>query len=274
MKEVNAEVKVNRARVGGMDDATPAKKGRGKAAASNSDRATALLLTTMGGKGRMTGDRMKKWSSYYRKAIVENAPDVKAARDAVWAIFFHSVSTVDDPHHSRCSPSWCFWQQALAEGVDPAVKFAQTKHDVPLPRDVSYRFVPLFERLASEDLLSRCMKLQTSNVNECLHSLVWRRAPKAKYCGKKTIEIAAALAVLQFNKGASALADAVVSLGASPGISLTTVASTIDSQRLRYAKISAKTESKTTRKRAVLEKMRKEQRMEAAEGGLYEAGGH
>ena len=83
-----------------------------------------------------------------------------------------------------------------------------------------------------------------------------------------------ALAVLQFNKGASALADAVVSLGASPGISLTTVASTIDSERLRFAKISAKTESKTTRKRAVLEKMRKEQRMEAAEGGLYEAGGH
>ena len=274
VKEVNAEVKVNRARVGGMDEATPAKKGRGKAAASNSDRATALLLTTMGGKGRMTGDRMKKWSSYYRKAIVENAPDVKAARDAVWAIFFHLVSTVDDPHHSRCSPSWCFWQQALAEGVDPEVKFAQTKHDVPLPRDVSYRLVPLFERLASEDLLSRCMRLQTSNVNECLHSLVWRRAPKAKYCGKRTIEMAVALAVLQFNKGASALADAVVSLGASPGISLTTVASTIDSERLRFAKISAKTESKTTRKRAVLEKMRKEQRMEAAEGGLYEAGGH
>ena len=274
VKEVNAEVKVNKARVGGMDEATPAKKGRGKAAATNSDRATALLLTTMGGKGRMTGDRMKKWSSYYRKAIVENAPDVKAARDAVWAIFFHSVSTVDDPHHSRCSPSWCFWQQALAEGIDPEEKFAQTKHDVPLPRDVSYRLVPLFERLASEDLLSRCMRLQTSNVNECLHSLVWRRAPKAKYCGKKSIEMAVALAVLQFNKGASALSDAVVSLGASPGITLTMVASSIDSERLRFAKISAKTESKTTRKRGVLEKMRKEQRLEAAEGGLYEAGGH
>ena len=274
VKEVNAEVKVNKARVGGMDAATPAKKGHGKAAATNSDRATALLLTTMGGKGRMTGDRMKKWSSYYRKAIVENAPDVKAARDAVWAIFFHSVSTVDDPHHSRCSPSWCFWQQALAEGIDPEVKFAQTKHDVPLPRDVSYRLDPLLERLASEDLLSRCMRLQTSNVNECLHSLVWRRAPKAKYCGKKSIEMAVALAVLQFNKGASALSDAVVSLGASPGISLTTVASSIDSERLRFAKIAAKTESKTTRKRGVLEKMRKEQRLEAAEGGLYEAGGH
>ena len=121
---------------------------------------------------------MKKWSSYYSKAIVDNAPDVMAARDAVWAIFFHSVSTVDDQHHSRCSHSWCFWQQALAEGVDPAVKFAQTKHDVPVPRDVSYQLVPLFERLTSEDLLSRCMRLQTSN--ECLHSLVWRRAPKAK----------------------------------------------------------------------------------------------
>ena len=39
------------------------------------------------------------------------------------------------------------------------------------------------------------MKLQTSNVNKCLHSLVWRRAPNAKYCGKKPIEIAVALAI-------------------------------------------------------------------------------
>ena len=140
---------------------------------------------------------------------MDNAPDVMAARDAVWAIFFHSVSTLDDHHHSRCSPSWCFWQQALAEGVDLAVKLAETKHDVPVPRDVSYWLVPIFERLVSEDLLSRCMQLQTSN--KCLHSLVWRRVPKAKYCGKKTIEIAVALVVLQFNKGASALADAVTS---------------------------------------------------------------
>ena len=67
--------------MGVTDGATPAIEGRGKTATSTSDTATALLLTTMGEKGRitrMTGDRMKKCSSYNRKAIVENAPDVMA----------------------------------------------------------------------------------------------------------------------------------------------------------------------------------------------------
>ena len=44
-----------------------------------------------GEKGCMTADRIKKWSSKYREPILENAPDVIAARDAVWAIFFHCL---------------------------------------------------------------------------------------------------------------------------------------------------------------------------------------
>ena len=71
------------------------------------------------------------------------------------------------------------------------------------PRDVSKQLIPIFERLASLDLLSRCMKLHTSNTNECLHSLVWRRAPKEKYCGKKMIEIDVALAIFLVFKSSS-----------------------------------------------------------------------
>ena len=94
--------------------------------------------------------------------------------------------------HSFCFDSWCYWRQAQVEGMDLAVK-----HDTPLPMDVIERLIPLFERLANPDLLSSCMKLQTSNANESLHSTVWKRAPKSKYCGKKTTEIAVALAVMQ-----------------------------------------------------------------------------
>ena len=59
-KDVNGEVKFNQARVGMMGGATTPKKGRGKKADSTSHEATAILTTTMGGKGHMTSDRMKK----------------------------------------------------------------------------------------------------------------------------------------------------------------------------------------------------------------------
>ena len=85
------------------------------------------------------------------------------------------------------------------------------------------------------------------------------KIPKEKYYGKKTAKIAVALVVLQFHKGAGALAAVVDSLGASPGTTLLTVASTIDA---------------TNRKRKAMEKIKQEQHRTAAEGRLYEADGH
>ena len=77
-----------------------------------------------------------------------------------------------------------------------------------------------------------------------------------KYCGKKTVELAVVLAVLQFHKGAGALADGVDSLGGSPGMSLMTVASTIVVMRLRFASRAAQTQTKTIRKRKAMEKIK------------------
>ena len=242
------------------------------ASGTSAVKAATLPTTTLSGKGRLTRDRMKKWSSYYRKAIVENATD--AAHHAVWAIFFHSLSTLDDPHHSFCSDTWCYWLQAQLEGVDPAIKLKQMKHDTPLPRDVSERLIPLFEHLANPDLLSRCMKLVTSNANESLHSTVWRRAPKEKYCGKKTTEIAVALAVMSYNKGAGALSDAISSLGVSPGKTLLRVTAQLDALRLRVADKVAQTATKTSRKRRAMQKLQHDIKMVASEGVVYDAGGH
>ena len=145
------------------------------------------------------------------------------------------------------------------------------KHDTPLPRDVSERQIPLFERLANPDLLSRCMKLVTSNANESLHSTVWRRAPKAKYCGKKTTEIAVALAVMSYNKGPGALSDAISSLGVSPGKTLLRVTAQLDALRLRVAEKAAQTATKTSRKRRAMQKLQHDIKMVASEGVVYDA---
>ena len=265
VRDGNAEVKLNKA----VCAAATTQKDD-----VSTSHAKKLLTKSMGDKGRMTKEKMKKWSSYYRKAIVENAPDVEAARNAVWAIFFHSLSTLEDPHHSFCSESWCFWKQAEKEGVDPKRKYAETRHDVPLPRDVSERLIPLFQRLSNHELLCRCMKLQTSNANESLHATVWRRAPKSKYCGKKTAEMAVALAVMQYNKGATALVDAVDSLGVSPGSEVVRVASRINVVRVRKADHATRQASKTSRERKALEKLQLGVHQEATEGNLYESGAH
>ena len=69
------------------------------------------------------------------------------------------------------------------------------------------------------------MKLHTPNASESLHATVWRRAPKSKHSGKKTAEMGIALAVMQHNKVATALVDAVDGLGVSPGAEVVRVAS-------------------------------------------------
>ena len=110
------------------------------------------------------------------------------------------------------------------------------------------------------------MKLQTSNANESLRATVWRRAPKSKHSGKKTAEIATALAVMQHNKEATALVDTVDSLSVSPGSEVVRIVSCINVVRLRKADHATKQASKTSRKRKALEKLQLGVQQEVTEG--------
>ena len=75
---------------------THAKEVRSKAKKT----ATTPATTSLSGKGKLTAARMKKWSQYYRNAIVKNAPDVEVTQHAIWVIFFHSISMAEEPHLS------------------------------------------------------------------------------------------------------------------------------------------------------------------------------
>ena len=72
----------------------------------------------LGRNGKLTQVRMK-WSQYYRNAVIKHAPNVAKTSDAIWVIYQHSMSTEDDPQHDNCDVDWCWWQQAMAAGVDP-----------------------------------------------------------------------------------------------------------------------------------------------------------
>ena len=46
-----------------------------------------------------------------------------------------------------------------------------------LSPSVVAKIMPVYQRLASEQLLGRCTKGRTQNPNESLHNLVWSKCP-------------------------------------------------------------------------------------------------
>ncbi|GFU47249.1 uncharacterized protein TNCV_1299231 [Trichonephila clavipes] len=50
--------------------------------------------------------------------------------------------------------------------------------------------MPVYQRLASNTILERCVAGKTQNSNESLHSCIWRKCPKEVFVSKRRLEIA------------------------------------------------------------------------------------
>ena len=77
---------------------------------------------SISGKGKLTDLKIKELTNYYGKAIKSNKGNVQAMEFAVWASFFHSISTNENPQHDFCpegKESWCFYKRDQAEGRQP-----------------------------------------------------------------------------------------------------------------------------------------------------------
>ncbi|KAI0230495.1 hypothetical protein LSAT2_019165, partial [Lamellibrachia satsuma] len=124
--------------------------------------------------------------------------------------------------------------------------------------------------------LERCMILGTSNANESLHSMIWRRAPKAVFSSRKIVEIAVAMGIVQFNKGAQIFIDATAAVvpQAGPSCQLSKLVGKMDKTRLRKSDAAAKLENKSSRKRLCVgsPKLQAEAKQSEEEGHLYNPG--
>lgn len=108
-------------------------------------------------------------------------------KKAIYATLDHAMSTDDKPLHSRCpsgEKSWCFFNRAIAK------QEAVPKHDLKtmktvLRPDVVAKIMPVYCRLASDELLSKCTAGKTQNVNESVHSVIWWKCPKEIFVSKK-----------------------------------------------------------------------------------------
>ncbi|GFW39570.1 uncharacterized protein TNCV_3187411 [Trichonephila clavipes] len=153
-------------------------------------------------RGSLKEETIKKLSRYYENAIRSNKGDVEAMKTAIYATLFHSISTNQKPQHFKCptgKDSWCFFQAALARGEVPGPHMKHVK--TPLKETHLAKIMPIYQRLASNELLQRCIRCVTQNADESLHSIIWGKCSKETSATLRRVTIAVCDAVCEFNFG-------------------------------------------------------------------------
>ncbi|GFW47110.1 uncharacterized protein TNCV_55631 [Trichonephila clavipes] len=113
---------------------------------------------TIGGRkeGNLKENTIVKLTNFYRKAIKDNAPDVRKMKGAILASLFHCSSTDKTPKRSNCptgSTSWCVYQWALAKNENP---MSHSLMKTKLSEQDLEKILPVYQRLANDELLERC----------------------------------------------------------------------------------------------------------------------
>ncbi|KYN05239.1 hypothetical protein ALC62_03858 [Cyphomyrmex costatus] len=142
---------------------------------------------------------MKELPIYFELAVRRHPESIEDMRNAIWATFYHKISSDDEPQHSRCPAgpdSWCKYRKAEANNT-----LQNFQHPPALSEEVQPFLKSIYEDLTTDDLLERCLGANTQNSNESYNACVWHLAPKHMFAGKKIIEIAAYCAACTFNEG-------------------------------------------------------------------------
>ncbi|GFS73765.1 uncharacterized protein TNCV_1458101 [Trichonephila clavipes] len=119
----------------------------------------------MGGRNRLTDAEIDKLQRYYGLAIRNNSGNLSAMKQAIWAIFFHKISTDLNPQHSLCplgDDSWCGYNRSKLKGDT-------YKHKHNLPIAIMHCIKKVFRDLSSPELLSRCLHVIYSQFGLAIH---------------------------------------------------------------------------------------------------------
>ena len=224
----------------------------------------------LGGRGKLTGKLIDELTIFYGLAIRRNTGSVEKMRNDIWATLYHKISSDEKPQHDKCPSgvdSWCSWQRAKALG-----SLTSYTHKPPMPEVVFKTIKPIYKDLSSDDLLSRCLGGYTQNANESFNSVVWSIAPKAVSSGKKVVDIATDIAVLNFNDGLSSLFPVYDTLGLSVGRNLYDFCLESDENRIKAAEHSLSDAAKNARRSITSMRKELEETNTTTEGQLYGAG--
>lgn len=211
----------------------------------------------IGGTKRLTSSEIDKLQDYYGKAIRENTGNLENMRKAVWASFFHKISTDTTPVHGLCPHnSWCKYNSS------DRINY---KHH-GLPEVIMDLVKPIYRDLAQPDLLKKCLHGRTQNPNESFNNLIWTRVPKNVFVGNSTLKLGVLEAVLSFNLGNIGRAKVLQQLGIDPGFYTMRHIETLDAIRLKDAERQAEEMTKEARKKRRSEKRKREDQEDPAYG--------
>ena len=168
----------------------------------------------------------------------------------MWATFYHAISTDETSQHDLCPVGddiWCFYQKALATGQEPGPH--RTNVGTPLSVDVAVRVKAVYERLPHDDLLTRCLRGQTQNSNESIHSKVWAKCPKTGFACVHRVRSATCAAVAEFNvEVAATMRHLCDVMGIAPGEELLASAKRRDARRPQQAELQMEASTKEARR--------------------------
>lgn len=178
------------------------------------------LVKGIGGAKRLTQAAIKSIQGHYGAAIRGN-DNVADMRTAIQAILYHRSG-----EHEHCA-QWC-----------PAQKdgdlIAANKHR--LPSYICALMKPVFDRLSSDSLLTKCTHGGTQNANESYHHVLWNHCPKEKFVGRQRLELAVADSTIVFNDGELGRLKVFQHLGLRIGRHQQQYALSVDSKRVATAK--------------------------------------
>ena len=135
---------------------------------------------TISGTGRLTKKVIDKLQNYYGMATRSNVGDLRVMLMAVQATLHHMTSIDYRQVHHMCPEgenSWSSYNKAKAH-----YELDEYKHGFDsIPQAIVQLLKPIYNRLVSRLLLSKCFLGHTQNANQSLHSKVWRFCPKRRF---------------------------------------------------------------------------------------------
>ncbi|GFS69307.1 uncharacterized protein TNCV_4011221 [Trichonephila clavipes] len=167
------------------------------------------------GRGRLTDAEILLLQKYYGLAIRRNVgKSVADMSKYIWAIYFHKLSTDENPQHALYpmgEESWCGYNKSILSGE----KYI---HKHSLPDAVLFKIKKNFRDLTAKELLLKCSHGRTQNLNESFNNCVWNRVPKKTFVSKRTLQMGVMDAVICFNEGAYARTEVLKALKINPGV--------------------------------------------------------
>ena len=172
-------------------------------------------------------------TSFYQLAVKQHLGDSDTILKSIKAIPLHLGANEHNAttNHSLCPTgpqSWCRYQKAIAAGEKP-------------PRHPNYLSVQAVELVCKifrqfhydeQFFVNQIADGQTSNHNECLHSLLFSMVRKTGAVGMDVMKLGSALAVIRYNEGIIGVLDILKELKVTIHPSLVNLLTKMDISRV------------------------------------------